>query len=146
MGGFGSTRWTGISTKSTVEANLPLDINKLNRAGCLRPGFRGAWEWTRNGKPFASIQVFWRADHLVLLYTYQENAGDWRTLEQSTPVAWTPCRFGGRRPYFLCPGADCGRRDVGLGLIRRSNQMIHETNELCLSPPTRLRGPMNFSG
>ena len=82
MGGFGSTRWAGISTKNTVEANLPLDINKLNRAGCLRPGFRGAWEWTRNGKPFASIQVCWRADHLVLLYAYQENAGDWRSLEQ----------------------------------------------------------------
>ena len=46
----------------------------------------------------------------MLLYAYRENAGDWRTLEQPTPVAWTPCRFGGRRPYFLCPGADCGRR------------------------------------
>src|SRR5205823_13264360 len=31
-------------------------------------------------------------------------------LEQPPPVAWTPCRFGGRRPYFLCPGAECGRR------------------------------------
>src|SRR5437764_6388366 len=139
MGGFGSTRWAGISTKNTVEASLPLDINRLNRAGCLRPGFRGAWEWTRNGKPFASIQVCWRADHLVLLYSYRENAGDWRTLEQPTPVAWTPCRFGGRRPYFLCPGADCGRRvsmlySVGAGfLCRLCHQLVFRSqrqNEL----------------
>ena len=93
MGGFGSTRWTGISTKNTVEASLPLDINKLNRAGCLRPGF-GAWEWSQDGKLLACIQVCWRADHLVLLYSHREPAGQWRTLEQPTPVAWTPCRFG----------------------------------------------------
>ena len=67
----------------------------------------------------------------MLLYAYQEPAGDWRTLEQPTPVAWTPCRFGGRRPYFLCPGADCGRRvstlySVGAGfLCRHCHQLVY---------------------
>ncbi len=25
-------------------------------------------------------------------------------------LAWTPCNFGGSRPWFVCPGDDCGRR------------------------------------
>src|SRR5215470_11317411 len=29
---------------------------------------------------------------------------EWRDVDQPTPVVWMPCRFGGRRPYFLCPG------------------------------------------
>src|SRR5438477_1669417 len=155
MGGFRSTRWAGISTKNTVEASLQLDINRLNQAGCLRPGFRGAWEWTRNGKPFASIQVCWRAGHLVLFYAYRENAGDWRTLEQPTPVAWTPCRFGGRRPYFLCPGADCGRRvstlySVGAGfLCRLCHQLVFRSqrqDELGRSPQLAFRNAMRTTG
>src|SRR3982751_3656529 len=74
-----------------------------------------------------------RADHLVLLYAYRENPGDWRTLEQPTPVTWTPCRFGGRRPYFLCPGADCGRRvsmlySVGADfLCRLCHQLVYRS-------------------
>lgn len=26
------------------------------------------------------------------------------------PLEWTPCNFGGERPWFLCPGARCGSR------------------------------------
>lgn len=25
-------------------------------------------------------------------------------------IAWTPCNFGGSRPWFVCPGEKCGRR------------------------------------
>jgi len=25
-------------------------------------------------------------------------------------LAWTPCNFGGARPWFICPGVGCGRR------------------------------------
>src|SRR5207248_3099491 len=46
---------------------------------------------------------------------------------------WTPCRFGGRRPYFLCPGADCARRvsmlySVGAGfLCRYCHQLVYRS-------------------
>jgi hypothetical protein len=26
------------------------------------------------------------------------------------PLTWTACNFGGERPWFLCPGTECGRR------------------------------------
>ena len=25
-------------------------------------------------------------------------------------LEWTPCNFGGERPWFICPGEGCGRR------------------------------------
>jgi hypothetical protein len=25
-------------------------------------------------------------------------------------LTWTACNFGGERPWFICPGAGCGRR------------------------------------
>jgi hypothetical protein len=68
MGGFGSTRWNWSSTKDTVEANPSLDIDGLNRAGCLRPGYRGSWKWTRDGGRIASIQLRRDINTLVLSY------------------------------------------------------------------------------
>jgi hypothetical protein len=56
MGGFGSTRWACTSTNDTIEGARSLDINRLNRAGCLRLGYGGGWQWTREGERVASIQ------------------------------------------------------------------------------------------
>ena len=113
MGGFGSTRWNWSSTKDTVEANPSLDIDRLNRAGCLRPGYRGGWKWTRDGEPVAWLR-FWRdGDRLVLSYRVRPHGGEWRDVEQPTTIVGMPCRFGGTRPYFVCPGMingiDCCR-------------------------------------
>jgi hypothetical protein len=60
MGGFGSTRWACISTKDTVESARSIDINRLNRAGCLQPRYCGVLEWTRNGERIAISVVEWR--------------------------------------------------------------------------------------
>ena len=104
MGGFGSTRWASVNTKYTVEASRSLDINRLNRADCLQSGYRGGWEWTREGERVASIR-FWRdGNALVLSYRARRNGGEWQDVEQPTPIVWTACRFGGARPFFICPG------------------------------------------
>src|SRR5947209_4917049 len=66
MGGFGSTRWRWVSTKDTVESSRSLDINRLNRAGCLHPGYRGGWEWTRDAERVASIWFRRDGDRLIL--------------------------------------------------------------------------------
>ena len=55
---------------------------------------------------------------LVLLYRYRQGEGDWRDIEQPTPITWSPCRYGGQRPYFVCPGVvngvSCNRRTIKL--------------------------------
>ena len=32
-------------------------MNRLNRAGCRRAGWMGAWQWMRDGEKFASIKL-----------------------------------------------------------------------------------------
>jgi hypothetical protein len=118
MGGFGSTRWTCENIKDTVEGNRYLEVNRMSREGWLRAGCRGTLEWTRNGEPFGSIRFRREGNFLILSYCVQQSGGEWRDVEQRTLIVWTGCRFGGRRPYFMCPGVvngvDCGRRATKL--------------------------------
>jgi hypothetical protein len=55
---------------------------------------------------------------LVLSYSYRRNGDDWQSVEESVPVLRAPCRQGGTRPYFVCPGVvngiACSRRVVKL--------------------------------
>jgi hypothetical protein len=104
MGGFGSTRWGLTRTRDTVETNCSLDINRLNRAGCLQSGYRGSLEWERGGELIASIRFRRDGDALVLSYRLRRHDEEWQDVEQPTQIVWTPCRFGGARPYFICPG------------------------------------------
>ncbi len=32
------------------------------------------------------------------------------SMEGTAHLVWTPCNFGGSRPWFVCPGGGCGRR------------------------------------
>jgi hypothetical protein len=118
MGGLGSTRWSWVSTKDTVEGSRSLDINKLNKAGCLRPGHWGGWQWTREGERVAWITLRRDDDLLRLSYRFRQHGGNWQDVEQATGIIWTACRFGGARPYFICPGVVngvvCGRRVMKL--------------------------------
>jgi hypothetical protein len=57
-------------------------------------------------------------DRLVLSYRYRVNDGAWQDVVQPVPITWSACRYGGRRPYFTCPGVvnnvPCGKRVVKL--------------------------------
>jgi hypothetical protein len=114
MGGFGSTRWNWVATKETIEGKRWIDINRLNRAGCLRPGYCGSCRWMHDGEQVASIQLRREGDLLRLSYRLRSHGGDWQDVEQPIPIIWMPCRFAGARPYFACPGTvngiACGRR------------------------------------
>jgi hypothetical protein len=115
MGGYGSGRRGG---KHVAENCRSLDANKMHRAGCLRGGYAGGWEWTRDGQSVASIRFASTSERLTLDYRYRINGGDWQDVTQPVPINWEPCRYGGQRAYFLCPGVVggryCGRRVVKL--------------------------------
>jgi hypothetical protein len=76
--------------RTKVEACRAIDVNRLNREGCLRSGWVGNWQWTRDGERVAWIVLHTEGDRLHL------------------------CCFGGARPYFICPGlangVTCRRR------------------------------------
>lgn len=43
-------------------------------------------------------------------YRVREHGGAWEDLRFPVRLDWTPCYYGGHRPWWLCPAAGCGRR------------------------------------
>jgi hypothetical protein len=110
MGGYRSGRRYHYTSKDTVDGLTHLDVNPLNRKGYLCPGSRFVCSWTRNGEPAGWVTGETTAGLLWLRYRVQSHGGEWESVEQPTPLEWTPCRYGGRRAWFRCPAAGCGRR------------------------------------
>jgi hypothetical protein len=113
VGGVGSGRRSG-SGRDTVESCRSLDVNRLHRCGCLEFGWSGSWQWTREGERVAWISLRAETGRIVLSYRYRRNGGDWQDVEEHIRIEYVPCRFGGSRPYFICPGVvngvTCGRQ------------------------------------
>jgi hypothetical protein len=50
-------------------------------------------------------------DRVVLSYRHRCGSGaEWEDVKEPVPLEWTPCNFGGERPWFICPRVACGRR------------------------------------
>jgi hypothetical protein len=100
--------------KITVESCRSLDVLDWHRRDYIRSPRRFSWAWTRDGKRVASINVETKRHCVTLKYRSHRYGGDWSDVEQRFPVVWTPCRFGGDRPWFLCSvyanGTYCGRQ------------------------------------
>lgn len=112
MGGLGSGRRGGWGRRK-VEASPSIDVNELRRAGYLRSGWQGIRQWMRNGEKVAAIEMHAERDQLLLDYGVRVEGGEWENVAQTVDLVYVPCRYGGERPYFLCPGEldnVCGRR------------------------------------
>ena len=63
---------------------------------------------------FAWISLRAEADRLHLTYRVRIGGGDWEDVAETVRIVRVACRFGGARPYFVCPGVvngvACGRR------------------------------------
>ncbi len=123
MGGLGSGRYSG-SGRATVEEHRCLNVNRWKREGMLTPGrYVSCGWWDSDGETVASINAEVRPGLVVLKYRIREYEGEWEDIEQPTPVTWTPCTYGGQRPWFVCPGlvnsVPCQRRAAKLHLAGR---------------------------
>src|SRR3954452_7352208 len=96
MGGFGSGRRSG-GGREVVESCRSLDVNRLHRAGCLRPGWSGSWLWTRDGEQVAWIGLRAEADLLRLLYRVRVAGGDWQEVDETVGVKRQYCGQLGKR-------------------------------------------------
>ena len=56
MGGIGSGR-PAQEDRDTVESCRALDMNRRKWAGCLKPGWAGAWGWAQDGEQVASVRL-----------------------------------------------------------------------------------------
>jgi len=78
MGGFGSGREAGSHQGRLVAENCQqLDISHWNRSGCCKPG----------------------SDTAIALYKF----ADGTQVARTQSITWTPCNYGGQRPWFVCP-------------------------------------------
>src|ERR1700751_5146932 len=99
--------------KNNVEGCRWSDVLEWHRRGYLRSARWFLWTWTRDGERVASINVETQR-HYVLLKYRSRSYGDWSDVEQRVSIAWTPCRFGRERPWFVfsvaANGVYCGLR------------------------------------
>lgn len=107
MGGFGSGRHGGRGTTNNYRS---LDVRRLQRERMLTPGHAFKWQWTRDGKAVASVQMQVEVNCLILEYRTRINGGDWQPMEYPVYLERTACNYGGQRAWFLCPATGCGRR------------------------------------
>jgi hypothetical protein len=99
--------------KTTVESCRSIDVLHWSRLGYFRSPRSFSWTWSRDGERVASITVETQRDSATL-YRSRSYEEDWSDVEQRVGIDWTPCRFGGERPWFVCSvasnGVYCGRR------------------------------------
>ncbi len=111
MGGVGSGNWYRFDKKTTTGECHSVDVRYLHRNGLLKPGHSFSLRWSRAGRQTGSIGGVAYRDQVTLLYRHRRGpGGEWEDVKEMVPLTWTACNFGGERPWFVCPGAGCGRR------------------------------------
>ena len=101
--------------KTTTGEGHSIDLRYLHREGLLKPGHWFSLRWSRAGRETGSIRGVVDnsspPESIILLYRHRSGpGGEWQGVQELVPLDWTACNFGGERPWFICPGAVCGRR------------------------------------
>ncbi|GGE20542.1 hypothetical protein GCM10011360_06510 [Primorskyibacter flagellatus] len=110
MGGSGSGRYAGYSSRSTTDDYRKIDVRRWAREGFLEPGQHFAWKWSVREETVASIRAISERGAVRLIYRTRQGGDDWHDMDYRVRLDWTPCNFGNSRDWFLCPSAGCERR------------------------------------
>jgi hypothetical protein len=117
MGGLGSGDWYRFNKKTTTGECHSIDVRYLHREGLLKAGGWFSLRWSRGEHETGSIggsvegHLRLRPEQVILRNRCRSGpGGEWEDVQEPVPLTWTACNFGGERPWFICPGAGCGRR------------------------------------
>jgi hypothetical protein len=115
MGGVGSGYWYRFDKKTTTGECQSVDVRHLHREGLLTPGRWFSLRWSRAKREIGSIRCAVtgseKPERVILTYRHRSGSGrEWEDVREPVALTWTVCNFGGERPWFICPGAGCGRR------------------------------------
>jgi hypothetical protein len=115
MGGVGSGSWYRFDKKITTDECHSVDVRNLHREGLLTPRHWFTLRWSRARRETGSIRgaVIGNEKPKQVILTYRHRSGpggEWEDVREPVLLTWTACNFGGERPWFICPGAGCGRR------------------------------------
>jgi hypothetical protein len=88
-----------------------VDVRYLHCNGLLKLGYSFSLRWSRAGRQTGSIGGVAYGDRETFFYRHNRGSdGDWEDFKEAVSLGWTACNFGGTMPWFICPGAGCGRR------------------------------------
>jgi hypothetical protein len=115
-------RWS-YSNRSTVEECKSISTKFLNQYHHFDGGISsGGMNWSRRGEKTGSIGFTVSTEpgdeYIRFQYTHTDNySGEKSGLDYRARLTWTPCYYGGRRWWFICPliinAKVCSRR-VGI--------------------------------
>jgi len=120
MGGIFSGRKPSKTAKPFPEQFVTLDIRKLQKINGLEPGEAYDLNKHKLGVKFGIFSIVVYEGCLELQYTACSHEVNQRS-PQVINIVRTPCHFGGTRPWFLCPGDQCGRR---VAILYGPNSML----------------------
>src|SRR3712207_2542882 len=115
MGGVGRGSRYRFDKKATTEECHGVDVRYLHRNGLLQPGRSFSLRWSRARGVTGSVGGVAHDDRVTFFYRHRTGpGGEWEDVRETVPLDRTACNFGGKRPWFLCPGVvgdeRCGRR------------------------------------
>ena len=107
-------RWS-YSGRLVADSLHTIDIYWLRRKGLLCGYSSQEITWSCRGEKTGSIGIFVKIsdeeNFARLNYTItRRSSGKKDDFDYKIPIISTPCYFGGKRYWFLCPAAGCGRR------------------------------------
>jgi hypothetical protein len=107
--------WYRFDKKTITDECQSIDVRHLHRNGLLKPGRWFSLRWSRADRETGSIRGAVigneKPEEVILTYRHRSDpSGEWEEVREPVFLAWTACNFGGERPWFICPGAGCGRR------------------------------------
>lgn len=109
MGGLGSGRHWHYDAKATVNNYHSIDVRKWYKKNLLTAGTSFSTKWFRGDEITGSLRVLAAENYVTLSYRYRHSE-EWKDMNYPIALEWTSCNLGGKRPWFLCPARNCGRR------------------------------------
>ncbi len=115
--------------KKEADGLNQISVSFLRKYGYFNYGWHsGTITWSRYGRKTGSISVQSfigdKEKYVRFIYTQTNNHTDEKKdLDYKIPITTTPCYFGGKRYWFICPwysnGVYCGKR---VGVLYLSNK------------------------
>ena len=111
MGGWGSGRRSGFGREKVGDC-CAIDINSLRKKGQLRAGWAGQLRWSDVYGQIVAVDLRADADRIHLSFGVHTDLRDRinrESIVRTVRIVRMPCRYGGSRPYFICPGINNGK-------------------------------------
>ncbi len=110
MGGLGSGRTGARGTRGIAENYCSIDVRKWHRQGLLVDGQRFSAYWSIGLSASLHLTARVEAGCLVAQSSINSPENEPQKWSQTIFIDWTPCHFGGERPWFICPTRGCDKR------------------------------------